>query len=408
MGELLRCYWHPLAAVAELDDRPTKPVKVLGEDLVLYKDRGGQYGLIDRRCPHRGFDLCYGLVEDVGLRCPYHGWRFDEQGSCLEQPFEDLAHPQSGFRHKVKTRAYPVKALSGLLWTYLGAEPVPPLPNWEPFSWENGFVHVFFSTIPCNWVQCQENSIDPVHFEWLHMHWLREQYGHSSDPRPPRHKKLRFDEFEFGFRYGRLVEGQEEDDEAWTIGRVCLWPNALYTGLNFSYRVPIDETSTLAVDWAFTPVPSDKLPFRQRRIPYSIVPLTDRQGQLLVGDIVHQDLMALVSQGTVADRTAEHLGPSDAGIVMLRKKLLSQARHVAAGGEPFGRLESDASNQAVPLPFMGRDYLLEHRPAKQEGYDRIQRSAIGEHIISGLSKETLESWTEVFGEPPHFHKPLDH
>lgn len=400
MGELLRRYWHPVAAVSELQDKPIKPLRIFGEDLVLYRDKGGRYGILSRRCPHRGFDLCYGILEERGLRCTYHGWRFDESGACLEQPFEDLAHPEAAFRDRVRTRAYRVRALSGLLWGYFGPDPAPPLPHWEPFGWSHGFVFVFFSEIPCNWVQCQENSIDPVHFEWLHMNWLREQHGQDADPKPPRHRKLRFDEFEFGFRYGRLVDGQEDHDEAWTVGRVCLWPNALFTGTNFSYRVPIDDFHTLAVDWSFTPVPEDKLPFTQVRIPSSQIPLQDQDGKWVIGDVVHQDLMALAAQGTVADRTAENLGASDAGILMMRKKLFAQAAEVAAGGVPFGLVPDE---QSVVLPIMGREALLKNRPTAPRGYDAVQRAAVHSHMISGLSPETLDMWMEVFGEPPSFH-----
>src|SRR5882724_12191994 len=103
MGELLRRYWMPIAAVAELDDRPTKPVRLLGEDLVLYRDKSGTYGLLDRHCAHRQFDLSFGMIEEHGLRCSYHGWRYDESGRCLEQPFEETVNPGSTFKDKVRT-----------------------------------------------------------------------------------------------------------------------------------------------------------------------------------------------------------------------------------------------------------------------------------------------------------------
>ena len=107
MGELLRRYWMPIAAVAELDDKATKPVRLLGEDLVLYKDQAGTYGLVDRHCPHRRADLSYGWVEDCGLRCNYHGWVWDHTGKCLEQPFEEIAHPEARFKDRVRIKAYP-------------------------------------------------------------------------------------------------------------------------------------------------------------------------------------------------------------------------------------------------------------------------------------------------------------
>ena len=124
---------------------PTKPVRLFGEDLVLYKDLSGHYGLLERHCPHRSADLSYGIVEQCGLRCSYHGWMFDETGACREQPFEDTDAPEIRFRDQIRIRAYRVEAKAGLLWAYLGPEPAPLVPNWEPFCWDNGFVQIVFS-----------------------------------------------------------------------------------------------------------------------------------------------------------------------------------------------------------------------------------------------------------------------
>ena len=131
MGELLRRYWQPIAGAAELDSPGTKPVRVLGEDLVLYRDRAGSYGLVDRHCPHRRADMSYGFAEDRGLRCSYHGWQFDETGCCLHQPFEERAHPHARFKEKVAIKAYPVEAKAGLLWAYMGPPPAPLVPDWD-------------------------------------------------------------------------------------------------------------------------------------------------------------------------------------------------------------------------------------------------------------------------------------
>src|SRR5690349_6800376 len=142
MGELLRRYWQPVAAVTELDETPTKPVRLMGEDLVLYRDRRGTYGLLDRHCAHRSADLSYGTVEDCGLRCHYHGWRYDERGRCLGQPYEDTTRPGARFKDRIALTAYPVEAKAGLLWAYLGPAPAPLVPTWEPFTWTNGFVQI--------------------------------------------------------------------------------------------------------------------------------------------------------------------------------------------------------------------------------------------------------------------------
>ena len=171
MGKLLRRYWIPFAGASEFEKEATKQVRLLGEDLVAYKDLSGNFGLIDRQCPHRRADLSYGYVEQCGLRCNYHGWLFDQHGTCTEQPYEDTAHPEIGLKNKVRIKAYPVKECAGLLFAYMGPAPVPELPVWAPFTWQGGFLEIVRSDIPCNWFQCQENSIDPVHFEWMHDNW---------------------------------------------------------------------------------------------------------------------------------------------------------------------------------------------------------------------------------------------
>src|SRR5579884_1163962 len=109
MGELLRRYWHPIAAAGELDRKPTKAVTLLGEELVLYQDRAGALGLIGRRCPHRRVSLVYGVPEEDGLRCQYHGWKFDARGQCIEAPFEDTVNPEARFRDRIKIVGYPVQ-----------------------------------------------------------------------------------------------------------------------------------------------------------------------------------------------------------------------------------------------------------------------------------------------------------
>ena len=154
MGVLMRRYWHPVAATAELDERPTKPVRLLGEDLVLYRDKSGTLGLIDRFCPHRRVDLSYGIPEEHGLRCMYHGWMMDETGQCIEQPFEETVHPDGRFKEKVKIAGYPVQELGGLIFAYLGPQPTPLLPRWEQLTWDNAVREVCISELPCNWLQC--------------------------------------------------------------------------------------------------------------------------------------------------------------------------------------------------------------------------------------------------------------
>jgi 5,5'-dehydrodivanillate O-demethylase len=359
MGELLRRYWTPFAAAGEMDTTPVKPVRLMGEDLVLYKDQSGNYGLVDRHCPHRRADISYGWVEDCGIRCNYHGWKFDQTGACIDQPFEEIAHPDARFKERITIKAYPVEERAGLLWAYMGPRPTPEVPVWEPFTWGNGFVQIVMSEIPCNWFQCQENSIDPVHFEWLHDNWGRLLRGQIDGKKPPTHLRIAFDEFDYGFTYKRIREGQSEQDELWTVGRTCLWPNCLFTGNHFEWRVPIDDDNTLSVGWFFDRVPEEMEPFRQERIPYWYGPIKDEKtGRWLDSHVMNQDFVAWVGQGMVADRTQEHLGESDRGVILMRRRLLEEAERVRDGLEPKAVIRDASLARRVDLPIVGRDFFL--------------------------------------------------
>jgi 5,5'-dehydrodivanillate O-demethylase len=351
MGELMRRYWQPIAAAGELEQPSTRQVRLLGEDLVLYKDGNGTYGLLELHCAHRRADLSYGIVEQCGLRCIYHGWLYDETGQCLEQPFDDVAHPEVRFKDRIRLQAYPVKEKGGILWAYLGPSPAPLVPDWDMFHWKDGMVQVVLSEIPCNWFQCQENSIDPVHFEWLHSYWSYDREGRTGSP-APRHLKIGFDEFEYGFVYRRIQEGMTEDHALWTIGRTCLWPNALYTGDHCEWRVPVDDDHTLSVGWFFDRVaPGHQVPGGQRYYWWRS-PIKDPQtGRWIDSHTMNQDFIAWVGQGAVADRGKEHLSPSDRGVVMMRQKMFEQMDLVAEGGDPKATFRDPGTNHRVRLPY---------------------------------------------------------
>jgi len=356
MGELLRRYWQPIGGASELDADPIKPIRLLGEDLVLYRDRGGRYGLIDRHCPHRRADLSYGWVEETGIRCSYHGWLMDEAGRCLEQPYEDTVSPKPS-KAGCEVKAYPVKECAGLLFAYLGPKPAPALPTWEPFTWANGFREIVLADVPCNWFQCQENSCDPVHFEWMHDNWGNRQRGETNAA--PKHLKLKFEEFEHGFIYKRVREGQSEDDRYWTVGRVALWPNGFYLGSHFEWRVPVDDENTLNIAWFFMRVPKGREPYVQERVPTWTSPLKDANGRFITSHIINQDIVAWAGQGRVADRSKENLRSSDIGIAMMRNRYFEEIEAMAAGKEPAGVIRSANAAQCIELPNMTREINTE-------------------------------------------------
>lgn len=365
MGNLLRRYWMPIGGESEFDAIAVKPLRLLGEDLVLYKDLSGNFGLVDRHCPHRRADLSYGFVEDCGIRCNYHGWLFNEEGRCIEQPFEDTVQPEVRFKDKVRATAYPVKVQRGLLWAYLGPQPAPLLPNWEPFFWENGFVQVITANVPCNWFQAQENAIDPVHFEWMHTNWSRRLKGQTG-PYAKRHIRVDFREFEHGFTYHRLVEGMPEDHERWTTGRIALWPNCLGPNQHFEWRVPVDDENMLFVAWHYTPVPLERRPYSQKRIPTWHAPVVDPlTGRFLTTHIDNQDFVAWAGQGRIADRTKEHLSLSDRGITLMRKRFFDDLKRIERGEEPSGLIRDPAKNECIELPIASRSFLVDSVPLEE-------------------------------------------
>ncbi|MEX2430684.1 MAG: Rieske 2Fe-2S domain-containing protein, partial [Dehalococcoidia bacterium] len=261
-GELMRRYWHPIAAVSQFNDNYTLPIRLLGEDMVLYKDRSGNYGLIEPLCPHRRMGMVYGVPEEKGLRCPYHGWLFDETGQCTEQPYEETEDPSGRFKEKIQVTAYPVESLGGLLWTYMGPQPAPLLPRWDYIAMDDVVRDVGYADLPCNWLQTQENSLDPVHVEWLHGHFfnfIEEMLGRDVTRRVRMHTTIGFDRFEYGIYKRHGYADTTEEDTHWADGHPIIFPYTLRQagdgidrsrwgsrgeGPAVQIRVPIDDTHT--------------------------------------------------------------------------------------------------------------------------------------------------------------------
>jgi 5,5'-dehydrodivanillate O-demethylase oxygenase subunit len=397
MGELLRRYWQPIAGASQLDANPIMPVRLMGENLVLFRDYGGRYGLIDRHCPHRRADLVYGWVEETGIRCSYHGWLMDGAGHCIEQPYEDIASPKPS-RAGCDAKAYPVKECAGLIFAYLGPLPAPELPIWEPFTWPNGFRQIVLADVPCNWFQCQENSIDPVHFEWMHDNWGNRQRGEAKAA--PKHLKLKFEEFEHGFVYKRVREGQSEQDRYWTVGRVALWPNGFYLGSHFEWRVPVDDENMLSVAWFFVRVPKGREPYVQERVPAWTSPLKDENGRFITSHIINQDIVAWTGQGRIANRSKENLRSSDVGIVMMRKRFFAEMEAMAAGKEPGGIIRSANAAQCITLPDMARELNTEGITlADFEKHPLLRQLLKGFLFHYGQPPEVRRAFVEAMGIP---------
>jgi 5,5'-dehydrodivanillate O-demethylase len=353
MGGLMRRYWHPIAALAEMKDAWTKRVRLLGEDLVLYRDRSGAFGLIAEACPHRRASLAYGIPTIAGIRCPYHGWQFDASGACVDQPNEPA---ESNFKSKIQTPAYPVEELGGLLFAYLGPEPRPLLPRLDGLVAPGAIRMIGRAVVPCNWLQIMENSVDPVHTEWLHGH-LHEFQAEALGEKvaiAKHHVKIGFDEFEYGIYKRRLLEGQSEDTDDWKTGHPMVFPTILAVGNvsdavrmhAFQIRVPMDDTHTLHLWYnAYVPLNGAHVPQHLLdEVPVYDVPFTDAQGNYLIDLIDAQDIMAWVSQGPIADRTRETLGSTDRGVTLLRRMLRRELQNVEAGKDPIGVIRDPGRN----------------------------------------------------------------
>jgi 5,5'-dehydrodivanillate O-demethylase len=386
MGKLMRMYWQPIAAAKELDDNPfrTKEVTILGEELVLYRDRSGALGLIDRYCSHRRVNLAIGVVEDHGIRCQYHGWKFDETGACIEQPFEDTMHPDHAFRSKCGVPGYLVREMAGLIFAYLGAAPIPEFPMWEPYTWTDVVRDIAIIELDCNWLQCQENSLDPVHNEWLHGYYGN--YVHTlmglqtnrgvGNRSTKKHLKIGFDEFEYGIVKRRIQEGGSEDDDDWKVGHPVMFPNILLVGSQFQatmqFRVPIDDTRTYHVSlYTFRAAPGTSAP-RQESVPYRHVKLKEQGGDWILNYIFNQDYSAWVTQGPIAKRDREKLGESDRGIIMFRQQLKEQLQVLEAGNDPMCVFREPEQAAFIELPLEKDKFGANRRPPKyqpgEEGY----------------------------------------
>jgi 5,5'-dehydrodivanillate O-demethylase len=381
MGELLRRYWYPIAAVSQMKDRDTLPIKLLGEDLVLYRDLKGKFGLLTARCPHRSMSLVYGIPTECGLRCPYHGWAFDATGQCVEQPYEDTENPQGHYKDKIKTPAYPVERLGGMLFGYLGPAPVPVLPPWDLFVMEDSMREVGYSVVPCNWLQIMENSLDPVHVEWLHQHlrnYVMRKLGKPEKQREPQaHKKIGFDVFDHGIVKRRVVDDKDEADEDWSVGHPVVFPNFLKSGSTatpvFQIRVPMDDGKT-AYWWYRCYTQGSGVPLEAQAdedIPFftAPVPQLDPSG-LPQWDVLDnnsgQDIVAWITQGAITDRSRESLGRSDKGVVLYRR-LLKEALDAVERGEDPMNVFRDTSLKRIDLAV-----------------EKNKLGRVGENIVAGM------------------------
>ncbi len=369
MGALFRRFWQPVLLSSELPEPDSAPVRlrVLGEDLRAFRTTDGTVGLTSPRCPHRGADLFFGRNEQGGIRCAYHGWKFAVDGRCMDLPTMDPGPARTKAEENIRLKAYLTHEQSGFIWAYFGPSGTMP-----------GFPELEFTTLPpahsfvskklqqCNWAQACEGGLDTAHFSFLHMalddsedattklltkvssntdtvRWMR------NDGAP----RFSINEHAAGLALGAARRG-DPGQNYWRISQFLmpnhgLTPNA-FPGENYHGQcwVPIDDTSCWIYNYTWNPdrpltnaerdrfangsgvhaeVDVQHVPIRRRENDY----LIDRARQKYetytgIEGVSEQDACIQDSQGLIADRTTEHLGPTDLGIIRFRRLILGAAR----------------------------------------------------------------------------------
>jgi 5,5'-dehydrodivanillate O-demethylase len=351
---MMRRYWHPIAASSQLREAGTRPIRILGEDLVLYRDNSGQLGLLEPHCPHRRASLLFGMPEECGLRCTYHGWLFDASGQCTDQPFEQEANPASRYKEKVKIRAYPVEELGGLIFAYLGPEPRPLLPRWEPFVRTDVYREIGMCVVPCNWLQTVENAGDTSHVVTAHYQYGAYVLRKLGRPELTRHANS---SGATGYQVGKERPIHEQG-----VGAVIFPYTDVQGDGTYQIRVPLDDTHTLHIWYMiFDSAAADELgiPLVPQTDPLKIplfdvpVPMMSEQHVppwSFLDNNSGQDLVMWYSQGGIVDRSKESLGAGDRNIIQLRKLLESQIVRVEQGLDPINTLRDAEQNKCiVPL-----------------------------------------------------------
>ena len=373
MGEYLRRFWHPVALSEELPepDCPPLRVRVMGEDLVLFRDTSGEVGLLERSCAHRGADLFFGRNEEGGLRCIYHGWKFDRSGLAVDLP---NVPPGASYHGRIRIQAYPTVEFADMVWAYLGPESERPtkVPQLEAGLVPPGQRFVTKRLVDCNWTHSMEGALDTAHFSFLHMpapaqlrddnptvaadtarlRWLR------NDPMP----RFKLIDHEVGFLIGG-ARTADPGDHYWRLTQFMLpthsiTPSAMPGETLYGYTwTPIDDTRCWVYTYAWHPDRPLAEAERERyqrggygqfaELGPGYVPIRNRSNDYLlsreeqrtvsftgVRGIAEQDQMAQESQGVVVDRSREHLTATDIAIVHFRRLMLAQARALEAGQPP--------------------------------------------------------------------------
>lgn len=362
-GRFMRQFWLAVHRGEDLAAGHARPIRIMSEDYTLYRSEAGKAQILEYRCPHRGAPLHLGWVEGDALRCLYHGWKFDCSGQCIEMPAEDPGYPR-----KVKARSYPTREHMGLVFAYFGEGEPPSFPPF-PAPPQKGLIHVWNAeTVPCNYLQCYENTADEVHVAFVH----RTGGSHAKISELP---EISGEETDWGMlRFGRRGDGKVRHTLHYmpNVTRVVVPPLAGFEGVGgwqeiyFSFT-PIDDESHLWLITSHVKVTGNEAELflakkaehlrKCAQAPRVMDLVKDVwAGRRRLIDIAHpelamvQDIAVQAGQGRIADRESEHLGRSDAGIILWRK-LLTRELSALAEGRPTKKWQAPPADVLPTLGF---------------------------------------------------------
>lgn len=362
-GEYLRRFWHPVALTEQLGERPRR-IRILGEDLVLFRDKSNRIGLVHRHCPHRRASLEFGLAESKGIRCCYHGWLFDIDGKILEVPGQPVG---VGARicQSVTLGAYPTLEHQGLIFAYMGPPDLkPPFPIYDTFGLPGQTLVPYEAPFHCNWLQVLDAILDPIHTAFLHSRISREQFSEGFGE---------IGEMSFTERRSNFLgtATRRVGDNVWVRTNELVLPNFTQAGAAFAadgteplyygrtafirWVVPVDDRETLCYAWAVFGPRGDPIEYNTPEGPELI-----EQGEPFARSYAEKqqfpaDAEATEGMGAITEHEKEHLVPSDRGIVLYRKRLRRLIENLAKGEEPQQATEAWPQG---PIPTYGGDSVL--------------------------------------------------
>jgi nitrite reductase/ring-hydroxylating ferredoxin subunit len=379
-GDYLRRYWHPVALASDIKDLPVA-LRILGEDLVLFRDRSRRFGLVHRRCPHRQASLEYGSCEQQGIRCCYHGWHFDIDGTLLDAPGQPQA-AQERLKSRVRLGAYPAFEFKGLVFAYMGpSEPLPEFPVYDTLELPDMEMVPYKAPFHCNWLQVLDAIVDPIHTSFLHSSISREQFSEGF---------TEVGQMDF-FERGNWLLGcntRRVGDHVWLRLNELVLPNFTQAGAAFAtdgtqqryygrsafsrWVVPIDDEESIVLAWANFGARGDPPEWNTREGPELI-----EQGEVFDRSYEERqrypaDAEAVEGMGRITVHGNENLAPSDKGVALMRRRLREQIRALARGVPPSRATDLSLS----PVPTYGGDTVLSMpRQGPEDESDGLSRLA---------------------------------